>query len=121
MKMKMKYQEIKQLSQPEVEAAISCDKPDELAVAVLAAALYLEDAIWAEDVCVRLASHEHEAVRGNAVLSFGHIARIHRKLTERTVKPLIESALVDKSAYVRSHAESAADDVELFLRWHLNR
>jgi hypothetical protein len=119
--MTMKYQAIAELSQAGVEAAIARNEPNELAVAVLSAALYAEDAAWAEGVCVRLAGHEHEGVRGNAVLGFGHIARIHRRLDAHRVKPLIEAALEDESECVRGQAEAAADDVELFLRWRLNR
>jgi hypothetical protein len=117
----MKYQAIRGLSQAEVEAAIARNAPDELAIAVLSAALYAEDAAWAEGLCVRLASHEHEGVRGNAVLGFGHIARIHRRLDESRVKPLIEAVLQDESAYVRGQAEAATDDVVLFLQWWRNR
>jgi hypothetical protein len=70
---------------------------------------------------VRLAGHENADVRGNAVVGFGHIARINRKLTESRVRLLIEDASRDENDYVRGHAESAADDVELFLRWRVTR
>ncbi len=119
--MKPKYERIEHLSKFEVEAAILRDNPDELLLAVLSAALYAEEATWAEDVCVRLAAHEHENVRGNAILGFGHIARIHEQLTEVKVKPLIEAALEDPSAFVRGQAEGAKDDVKFFLRWRFKR
>ena len=117
----MKYEDISALSKDEIEAAIVRDDPEELLNAVVSAALYSDDPAWAEDVCVRMSSHEHFNVRGNAMLGFGHIARIHTKLTERKVKPLIEAAFKDKSDYVRGHANAAADDVEYFLKWELNR
>ena len=119
--MKPKYEKIEELSQTEVEAAILRDNSDELVYAVLSAALYAEDAAWAEDICARLAAHENENVRGNAILGFGHIARIHEQLTEATVKPLIEAALEDESADVRGQAEGAKDDVKFFLRWRFKR
>ena len=119
--MKPKYEKIEELSKTEIEAAILRDNPEELLIAVLSAALYAEDAAWAEDVCVRLAAHKHENVRGNAILGFGHIARIDRRLTEATVKPLIEVALEDESAYVRGQAEGAKDDIKHFLRWKFKR
>ena len=115
----MKYEKIKQLNQAEIEAAILRNNPDELSIAVLSVALYAEDVAWAEDVCVRLAAHENEKVRGNAILGFGHIARIHGQLTETKVKRLIESAFDDGSAFVRGQAESAEDDVRFFLDWRL--
>ena len=115
--MKPKYERIEQQSKAEVESAILRDNSDELVYAVLSAALYAEDAFWAENVCVRLAAHENENVRGNAILGFGHIARIHGQLTEAKVRPLIESAFEDKSAFVRDHADSAKDDTEMSLHW----
>jgi hypothetical protein len=117
----MKYEKINQLSPAEIETAISRNNSDDIVYAVLSAALHSEDAAWAEDVCVRLAAHENENVRGNAILGLGHIARIHGQLTEARVRPLIESAFEDASAFVRDHAESAEDDVKLFLGWRLKR
>jgi hypothetical protein len=117
----MKYHDIEKLSTAEVEAAILRNKPIELSTAVLSAALYADRAEWAQGVCERLAPHSNENVRGNAILGFGHVARINGKLTKSRVRPLIEAALQDDSEYVRGQAEAAADDVELFLRWRLNR
>jgi hypothetical protein len=116
---RLKYESIKVSSREEIEAVISRDDPNELLYAVISAALYSEDPDWAEDVCVRLSQQDHFNVRGNAILGVGHIARIHKKLTEKRVKPLIESALKDESEYVRGHANSAADDVNFFLKWKI--
>ena len=115
--MKPKYEKIERQSETEIEAAILRDDSDELVYAVLSAALYAYDAGWAENICARLAAHENENVRGNAILGFGHIARIHGQLTEAKVKPLIESAFEDESAFVRDHADSVKDDTKMFLHW----
>ena len=115
--MKPEYVKIEQQSKTQIEAAILRDDSEELVYAVLSAALHAEDADWAEDVCARLAAHENENVRGIAVLGFGHIARIHGQLTEAKVRPLIESASEDKSAFVRDNADSAKDDTKMFLHW----
>jgi len=97
----MKYETIPLLTKNEIESAISRNEPGELLCVVLSAALYSDDPVWAEDVCVRLSNQEHCNVRADAILGFGHIARIHTKLAESRVKPLIEAALRDKSDYVR--------------------
>ena len=117
----MRYEAIEPRSREEVEAAISRDNPDELSSAVVSAALHAKDSAWAEGVCQRLAGHDHPNVRGNAVLGFGYIARIHGQLDEGRVRPLIESALRDASDYVRGQADAAADDVEHFLQWRVCR
>lgn len=116
----MKYEVIEEQSREEVESAISKNDPDELLYAVLSATLYSLNPDWAEDVCLRLSNHENFNVRGNAILGFGHIARIHRKLNKRIIKPIIENALSDESDYVRGQADSAADDVEHILKWKIN-
>ncbi len=88
-----------------------------MAAAVLSAALHSDDLAWAEQLCVRLAGHAHEQVRGNAVLGLGHLARRFGRLTEGRVAPLMAAALHDTSAYVRGQAAAAADDLEQFLGW----
>ena len=117
----MKYEALEPRSKDEIESAILRNDPDDLLYAVISAALYSDDPGWAEGICLRLANHEHFNVRGNAILGFGHIARIHGKLDEVRVKPLIEAALIDESDYVRGQAYAAADDVEFFLKWKVNR
>jgi len=117
----MRYEAIEPRNKEEVESAISRNDADELPHAVLSAALYTDDPTWAEDVCFRLVKHEHSNVRGNAILGFGHIARIHRRLDEGRVKPLLEAALRDESDYVRGQADAAADDVVSFLKWQISR
>ena|SRR6266550_2157750 len=117
----MRYEAIARRSKDEVESAISTNDPEELLYAVLSAALYADDREWAEDICLRLSSHEHFNVRGNAILGLGHIARIHGDLDELRAKPVIEAALQDENDYVRGHANDAADDVEAFLKWEVER
>ena len=104
-----------------IEAAIGRDDPDELRIAVLSAALHAQDPVWAEGVCVRLVSHPHWNVRGNAVLGFGHLARIHGALDRARVLPLVEAALADGHRYVRGQAYGAADDLEQYLGWAISR
>ena len=117
----MKYEVIKPTSKAEVESAISANDPGELLYAVLSAALNSDDQRWAEGVCLRLSNHEHFNVRGNAIQGLGHIARIHGRLNEIKVKPVIEAAFKDQSDYVRGQADNAADDVEFFLKWIFDR
>ena len=77
----MKYEDIPELSKKGIESAVQCGSPDQLAVAVLSAALFSEDRDWAEDVCARVAMHSHFNVRGNAILGLGHIARVQRRFS----------------------------------------
>ncbi|WCL54132.1 hypothetical protein [Gimibacter soli] len=74
-----------------------------------------------EALCVRLAHHEHPNVRGNAILGFGHLARVTGELNREIVVPLVEAALKDEDAYVRGHADDAASDIQHFLGWKIKR
>ena len=85
--------------------------------ASLVASLLFKELTIAESLCRELFDHEDEQVRGNAVLGFGHLARRFGKLDKKTALPLIESALVDSSDYVRGQAWAAAEDVGHFLGW----
>jgi hypothetical protein len=115
------YQAIKEFSADEITEAIKRNDPQELLYAVLSAALYCDDPRFAEDICLQLARHEHFNVRGNAILGFAHIARIHQILDERKVKPIIKAALRDESEYVRGHAGDAKNDIEFYLKWKFNK
>ena len=117
----MTYKPIPEMTRAEIEDAVEADNPDELYIAVLAAALYSQDLEWAQSICLALSSHPHWNVRGNAVLGFGHLARLHGSLNEERIKPVIESALTDSEEYVRGQAYAAMEDVEQYLEWEVRR
>lgn len=60
-------------------------------------------------------------VRGNALLSFGHLARRFRQLPHEPVYDLVAYGLIDADEHVRGQADAAADDLEQFLGWHIER
>ena len=113
----MKYESIKKYSKAEIEKALADNNPDELLYVVLSVALYSDDFEYAENFCIQLSNHEHFNVCRNAIQGFGHIARIHGKLNENKVKPIIEKALKNKNKTVRGNANDAKDDTEIFLKW----
>ncbi len=79
------------------------------------------DCNWSEQICLQLATHEDFNVRANALLGFGHLARLFRRLTIEKVLPLIITSLNDPHPFVRSHAHSAIDDIETFLEIRVPR
>lgn len=100
-----------------IEEAISRGDAEHLSRWVVAVSMYDADASYAEALCLRLSDHPDECVRGNAILGFGHIARVHRRLDEARVKPLIVAAFLDSSWHVTGHAFSAREDTPFFLGW----
>jgi hypothetical protein len=109
----------------EVERAIERNNPEELLRVPIILAMNIEnseDRDWAEDICIRLSSHENETIRGNSILSFGHIARISKQIkNSATVIDIVKKALDDGSEYVRGHAVDAADDLRDFLGWKIRK
>ena len=84
---------------------------------VIGVSMHEPDGRYAQDLCIRLSSHPHFNVRGNAVLGFGHIARLHLQLDRDLVQPIIEAALRDVNEYVRGQAQDVKDDTTFFLQW----
>ncbi len=117
----MKYEPIKEYSKADIEEALADNNANKLLLIVLSVALYSDDLKYAEKFCVQSSNHEHFNVRGNAILGFGHIARIYRKLNENVIKPIIENALTDANEFVRSQANNAKDDIEYFLKWKFSK
>jgi vesicle coat complex subunit len=93
------------------------DDPNRLLQAVLGVSMCDSDWEYAQRLCVRLSRHPHSNVRGNAILGFAHIARVHRRLDELTVKPIVELALGDQDPYVVGQAIDAIMDTEHYLGW----
>ncbi len=104
-----------------VEDAFERDDPRELEPLVLELALQSAEREWAESCCAQLCRHRNAHVRGNALAGFAHLARRFGQLDLHRVKRRVEIALWDRHEYVRAQAESAADDLETFLCWKLER
>jgi hypothetical protein len=115
----MKFQDREQFTNDDVEAAIIRDDPGELPFVPLTVAMASDDPAFAQEVCLRLFAHADAQVRGNAVISLGHLARRFRALDEKQVRPAVESALLDADEYVRTVAKSAADEIHQFLHWNI--
>ncbi len=113
------YEESELYTKEEVEEAIAADNVAELIPMVISVSVYSDGGAWAEHVCLRLANHSNFNVRGNAVLGFGHIARVRGKIDNAVVKSLITAALIDENEYVRGQAHAAADDLSQYLGWQL--
>ena len=116
-----KYQEVRPFSDIEVLEALNRDVAQELSVVVIGVSMYHPNLNTASTLCTRLANHKDPTVRGNAILGFGHLARRFQMLDEATIKPIIESGLVDPFEYVRGQAWTAVDDLEHFLNWAFER
>ncbi len=93
------------------------DPADLVLIPIAITNLGTPDAQWSEAICLALAEHTHPAVRANAVLGLGHLARVTGTLNRARAAPVISAALHDAAPSVRQQAATAAGDVWQFLGW----
>jgi hypothetical protein len=117
--MTIRFQDLASFTIDDVDAAIMRNDPEELQFVSITIALSSSEAALAQEVCLKLSTHEHHKVRGNALMSLGHLARRFRALDEDKVRPILELALHDHDEYVKMLAKSAADEIQQFLHWQI--
>jgi hypothetical protein len=115
-----KLQDLNSITEKDVNAALLRDDHEELEFVSLTLALSDLDFNFTQSICLRLGSSKNSGVRGNALISLGHLARRFRHLEEQSVKPIIEAGLRDANEYVRMSAKSAADEIYQFLHWQIS-
>jgi hypothetical protein len=113
----MRYVNIEPTALSIAEAALASGNSHAAALAVVAVGLHCGDLGAAVEFLARAAESDDPAIRGNAVLCFGHLARRFRQLPMNPAKRLVEQGLVDRDQWVRGQANSAAEDIEHFLGW----
>jgi hypothetical protein len=106
-------------TEQDVEAVLARGIPEELLYVPIVITMDPPDCAWSEAICLSLAVHPHFNVRGNAILGFGHLARICRRLDLAAVSSVVAAALKDEHEYVRGHAEDAAGDILHYLKVHV--
>lgn len=96
------------------------ERDDDLAAlvrGVISVAIHEPDFSYAQALCIRLSAHRNFNVRGNAIQAMGHLIRMHGRLDEPDIRPILETGLQDESEYVRSQAEEVRDESARVLAW----
>ena len=114
-----KFQDLQTVTAKDVHHALQRNDPEELQFVSLTLALSDLDSSLSQAVCIQLCSSTDSRVRGNALVSLGHLARRFRTLDAAGVLPVIETALEDPDESVRASAKSAADEIHQFLHWDI--
>lgn len=87
--------------------------PAIIADAIVAVGLFEEDFEYASSLIMEGAGDANPIIRGAALVSIGHLARVHRRVPDFAVD-LVNAALQHPDSYIRGQAEDAADDIEQF-------
>lgn len=109
------YQDIPNFHPELAKSLLGSNDEEKVIEGLLSVVLYSGDYQMSIDQAVEFAIHDNKNIRGCSILCFGHIARTFGKLDMERVKPLIRSALVDKSDFVRKKAHDAVEDIKTFL------
>jgi hypothetical protein len=110
----MIYEEIGPITREAAEVAFRGGDPMESVKALLSLAYHDPDWRWVQERCLEMLKHPSETVRGAAVISLGHLARIHRTLDLGIVVPALEAVRCD--AALAGKVEDAFDDIAVFVR-----
>jgi hypothetical protein len=114
----MKYETIEPISKDRAERLLAKDHCETICRTLVRVAMFEADRPWAQNQCLRFATHKDSFVRGVAATCLGHLARIHGKIDEDEVIPVVRQLLQDKDPLTRAKAEDAISDFSIFLGWN---
>jgi flavin-binding protein dodecin len=109
----MKYEGLTPISKEAVEAALT-STVTATTEALMRAALTIDDRRWVESVLIEALSDSRIEVRRAALLSFGHLARVHHEISLGTVVPLLQSYATDP--ILGGTASDALEDIAMFVQ-----
>lgn len=115
---KLVYRPLTPISLEHAQAQLKNGNEDELLLLSLKLGEYAKDWKSAQDICVKLMEHSNPAIRANAALGLAYIARNHRKLEKRIVKPYLLKELRENKEF-NWRIRDAIEDINLFMGWNL--
>lgn len=108
----MDYREPDPATRRSLQDALSAGSADRISEAIIGLVLTDPDLFWLQDQCMGLLHHEDYRVRGAALTSLGHLARIHGQIDRAKVEPVVRTFLEDP--VLAGRAEDALDDFDVF-------
>ncbi len=112
------YKPLEPISLEEAREQLKNGSEEELSLLSLRIGEHCEYWREAQDICLKLMEHGNPAIRANAALGLAYIARNHRKLDKRLVKPYLLKELRENKEY-NWRIRDAISDINLFLKWNL--
>lgn len=116
--MKNVYQPLPVVNRQQAAEIIASGNINELALLPLSVGEHFTDWKAAQDICITLADHADEIVRGNAALGLAYIARTKGRLEKHLVKPILLRLLKNCGEY-RWRVVDAIEDINLYMGWQL--
>jgi hypothetical protein len=114
------YRPLAVLAEQEIQQILEANIIDEMILLPLSVGEYHSNWKFAQDLCVKISSHEDERVRANAVLGFAYIARTKGILEKHIVKPIVLKELNENKEY-QWRIIDAINDINLFMKWNIGK
>lgn len=114
------YKPLEILSDVEINNILKKGDLNELILLPLSVGEYHRNWKYAQDLCVKLSSHEDARVRANAVLGLAYIARTKGSLEKHIVKPILLKELRENEE-CKWRIIDAIDDINLFMKWDIGQ
>jgi hypothetical protein len=109
----MIYEELSPLTKEEAETELGSGNAEKIAVTLLRLSLQEEDWRWVTSLCTRFIDHQSAQVRNSIATAIGHLVRIHRRMDQEIVFPMLKKLLQDPETHGK--ADDALDDISTFL------
>lgn len=111
--MKRKYESIEPITKPEAEKIFSSDDNNQITIALISSALYLDDWRWVQTKCLHYIDSEIVELVNTAVLCLGHVARLRQQLDLDVVIPKLRQ--LGKNPKYKGRVEDTLGDIEIFM------
>ncbi|MFF2290997.1 CPCC family cysteine-rich protein [Peribacillus butanolivorans] len=95
---------------------INSDVTENVINGLLGLAVNSDDLDFVQDIMVMYSEHEDANIRGTAILCFGHIAKVYKKINKDLVLSIINQGFQDESSFVREQSRSALDDINFYIK-----
>lgn len=112
------YKPLEPLTKLQIEEQLERGDEADLILLPLSIGEYADNWKEAQDVCLKLMEHSNPAIRANAALGLAYIARNHRMLDKRIVKPYLLKELRENVEY-EWRIKDAISDINIFMGWNL--
>ncbi len=112
------YKPLEPLTKLQIKELLESGDEADLRVLPLSVGEYSANWKEAQDVCIKLMEHQNPAIRANAALGLAYIARNHRMLDKRIVKPYLLKELRENVEF-EWRIKDAIADINMFMGWNL--
>jgi hypothetical protein len=109
----VKYREPPIVSREALVEKVQGGDAKEISGALIGLALNELELPWIQDRVIELLDHSDARVRASAIISVGHLVRLHGSIDEERVLPILERLNEDPEA--SDYVENALDDIQMFL------